>query len=613
MADTHRELAQLINHLDLLKDIEHRLVRDALRNGIAFDSNDHTRHIWELKRIGDKAITALRDSDFSDLANQDERSMLELHRRLNRTPMQTKIPVNPLYNLKQLFASLIVIDEIHKRLENDIETNPQAVSLAEHESHITILANTVQDLISNPRVPEWLEHAEKDSDLTFEDRANLKLMKRTYAHNVCLPAYLTEEINRSASYGARLHAQALKNEDHEAAYEQLSLSLNLARTAAKIKQQHLGLNSPYDALLDQYSPGWTTKDYDHLFNNLESFLKELTPQVLALQLMLPKPRRVKFDADADQLKVFCRDLISRIGYDPTRGSMEIGNAHPIASGSRNDARITARLNADHPLETVYAFMHEAGHAIYLQNTPARLQHEPVGQIMGMDIHESQSLIWEFVVGKSKGFNEHLSQSLKNSFGERREFETDNLYALATYLRPSLVRISSDTTEINYLQHIILRYRLEKDLIEGALEIEDLPKAWNQRCKETFGIAPSTPAESHLQDVHWMANMWGYFPSYAIGLAAATQMYDAAITAHPDLEQQFSKGNFSTLTRWLNENVHSNASLYSAPDLIRHATGRELDAQSLKDHLKRRYLDCDIPRAAYTVPQKKTLKSYICKR
>lgn len=495
-------------------------------------------------------------------------------------------------NLTKLFNRLSVLGGVQQRLYRDMQTVMAKGSAEEHDHQTAVLSEIAHAQFTDPKVGKWLEAAEADAGiLSSEEKTNLRLMRREHVHEASLSADLVKELKKAENEGERLHTAEKDGGDWNRVLPSFEKMLGLQRQQAAIKQKALGLKTPYDALLDVYSPGMTTADYDRLFDELEPFLKKLLPQVKAKQATEEPPAPLQGPFAPDKTEKLCREMIAKIGFDSNRGVVYFSDGHPESTGTPDDTRISGGADPGNFMAPLYDMMHETGHGIYDQNTPKSWRHQPAGHAMGMDVHESQSLVWEFVVGKSPEFAQHLSERAQEIFDRKDDpaLSAGNLLKLNTRVNDSLVRISLETSEVTYLLHIIMRYRLEKDMINGKLEPKDLPKAWDDMAEEMFGKKPKDNAEGCMQDVHWFCGLYGYFPSYALGYMGAVQLFGAAVKAHPEIPGEIEKGNFRPLQQFLTDNVHSKGSLLSAKELMRQATGAALGAAALKKHLADRYL------------------------
>jgi carboxypeptidase Taq len=262
--------------------------------------------------------------------------------------------------------------------------------------------------------------------------------------------------------------------------------------------------------------------------------------------------------------------------------------HPFCGGTPTDVRITTFYDEADAAKALLGVLHETGHALYERGLPAAYARQPVGEAAGMAAHESQSLIVEMQACRSDAFLRFLGGELRARFGcEATEVAPENLALLWRRVARGFIRVDAD--EITYPAHVILRFRLEKAMIEGALQVADLPSAWNDGLEKLLGIRPPNDAKGCLQDIHWHDGAFGYFPSYTLGAMAAAQLMKAARVAEPGLDDALAKGDMAPLLGWLRQNVHGQGSLLGFQDLLRAATGKPLDPQDFMDHLRARYL------------------------
>jgi carboxypeptidase Taq len=286
-------------------------------------------------------------------------------------------------------------------------------------------------------------------------------------------------------------------------------------------------------------------------------------------------------------KRFGLSMMRRLGFDFTQGRLD-ESIHPFCGGVPGDIRLTTRYNEEDFLSGFFGVMHETGHALYEMNLPQQWRNQPVGDARGMAVHESQSLLSEMQLTLSRDFLHFAAPLMREAFGVSGEAWTpENIYRLVTRVQPSLIRVDAD--EVTYPAHVILRYRLEKQLIAGTLAVSDLPEAWNESMRSLLGIVPDSDANGCMQDIHWPDGTFGYFPSYTLGAMIAAQLFDSAKKAIPGLAGQIQHGNFNELFNWLSKTIHSQGSLLSTPDLLKQATGKTLDASIYKSHLQNRYL------------------------
>ncbi len=450
---------------------------------------------------------------------------------------------------------------------------------------LAALRNLTHETLTNPEVGELIEKAKDESLSSPWQKANLGLMERFYRHETCLPASLVNQITlammRSQQAWRTLRAE---NNWHDFA-PLLENILLLTKESAQIRSEILNL-SPYDVLLDDFIPGIKQQNIDPIFSVLKKSLPDLIQQIIAKQKHRPHIA-IKGRFPAEQQKQIGLELMQAIGFDFNHGRLDVSH-HPFCGGDPEDVRITTRYNENEFITSAMAICHETGHALYEQNLPHDWLRQPVGRIHSMAMHESQSLLIEMQACRSREFMNFLSPLIIRTFGDDEAFSADNLYASYTTVKPDFIRVDAD--EVTYPLHVILRYELEKQLIAGDISVYDLPEAWDAAMKHYLGLSTKDDyKDGVMQDVHWPSGAFGYFPSYTLGSLTAAQMFASAKNAYPDILEELSHGNFTSLYKWLIENVHSKASSISFDQLMREATGESLDPNYFIAHIKQKYL------------------------
>lgn len=281
-------------------------------------------------------------------------------------------------------------------------------------------------------------------------------------------------------------------------------------------------------------------------------------------------------------------LMERIGFDFAYGRLDI-SAHPFCGGIPDDVRITTRYSENDFARSLMGVLHETGHALYQRGLPVEWRLQPVGRARGMAMHESQSLLLEMQVCRSRAFLTYAAPLIREAFGgDGPEWDTEALYRRQIRVRRGFIRVDAD--EVTYPAHVILRYRLERAMIAGDLGPSELTDAWAAAMREMVGVVPDNDREGCLQDIHWYDGNWGYFPTYTLGALIAAQLFEAAQRDLPDLMKAIAEGEFAPLLGWVRERVHSKGSLWSTGELVEAATGRPLETASFERHLRDRYLD-----------------------
>jgi carboxypeptidase Taq len=442
-------------------------------------------------------------------------------------------------------------------------------------------------LLGSPKVSRLIERAQA-SAATLEDwqLANLREMRRQRDHALATPNSLVSRLAK-ASARAELHWLEARRTNRYAEFApHFAEVLQLTRDRAALLGQHLGL-APYDALIDEFSPGIKAEDMDTLFKSLARRLPALVKEAIELQAAKPSlPITGKFPA-AKQ-RALCLEVMKAVGFPFDRGRVD-ESEHPFTEGMCGDIRITTRFEVNDPFQGLLGALHETGHAMYDMGLPKEWRDQPVGRNRGMALEESQSLFIEMLVVRSRPFLSYLKPVLEKHYGvSGPEWEVENLYRHLTRVQRSLVRADAD--ELTYPAHILLRYDLEKRLLSGELSVADLPEAWSESAQSRLGLRPTNDVEGCLQDVHWAVGQFGYFPAYALGALIAIQLWEKLRAARGGLDEEIARGQFEGLFTWLRERVHSSGAKLTIQDLVKEATDRPLSAAPALRYLEAKYLE-----------------------
>ena len=492
--------------------------------------------------------------------------------------------------LTTTFARLGALEDASGILGWDTQTQMPDGAADTRGEQLAVLSVLAHEILTDPRNAERFDAAESEAGLGEWERANLREMRRAYAHAAAVPADLVAAASRATTRCEMIWREARRDSDFAQLRPHLEEVLRLQRLVGEAKGTALGLD-PYDALLDGYDPGMRRARIDPIFAELRGVLPEIVAAVRERQasetppLPLPGPFPV-----AIQREIGLR-LMQAVGFDFTRGRLDV-SLHPFCGGATDDVRITTRYDEASATGALMGVLHETGHAIYEQGRPAAWRHQPVGRARGMSLHESQSLLVEMQACRSAEFCAYLAPTLRGAFdGVGPAWEAGNLHRLYTRVEPGFIRVDAD--EVTYPAHILLRYRLETAMIAGDLIVADLPGAFNDGMKELLGLTVSDDRHGCLQDIHWPGGSFGYFPTYTLGALAAAQLFRAACAAHPGIRPALAEGDFSQLRGWLREHVHSRASLMETDELLIAATGKPLGADDFLTHLRRRYLGAEM--------------------
>jgi carboxypeptidase Taq len=437
---------------------------------------------------------------------------------------------------------------------------------------------------TDPQLARELDRAEGEP-LSEPQRANLREMRREWRQSNALPEAL---VQRSYMTTARCeHAWRSQRPANDWAGFLVNFRdvLAVEREAAEALSQQFGL-SRYDALMDRFEPGMTSAKVDAVFGDVRRWLPGLIRDVIAKQSRETVVQPTGPYAVAAQRQL-CERVIRMLGFDFEAGRLDV-STHPFCGGVPEDVRMTTRFRDDEFLGSLMGTIHETGHGRYEQNRPRELLGQPVAESRSMAIHESQSLSFEMQLGSHPGFVAQLAPLVADALGAQPAFEARNLHRLITRVKPGLIRVDAD--EVTYPAHIILRYEIERPLIEGEIEAEDIPALWDAKMAELLGLdTRGNFKDGPLQDVHWPSGMLGYFPCYSLGAMYAAQWFAAMRRATPDLDARIARGDFAPVFDWLRANVWSQASLWTTDELVRRASGEPLNPAHFKAHLEARYL------------------------
>jgi carboxypeptidase Taq len=428
---------------------------------------------------------------------------------------------------------------------------------------------------SAPEVGEWLETAQAPDEV---GAAHLREIRRSYERAVKVPGDLAKKLAQVTSEAQGKWAQARADEDVAAFVPVLEEVVALKRHEAEALAADGEL---YDALVADYEHGTTSAEIAAIFDAMRPALVDLRARVLDR----PAPRGLEGKFDEEVQMKLARKLARAFGYDMDHGRVDKA-VHPFSSGSGLDVRITTRTSESDPFNCFYSTIHEVGHAAYEQNISRDYLLTPLGRGVSMGVHESQSRIYENQLGRSRAFTGWLFDQMKDSFGDFGIADADAFYAAVIKVHNGYIRSEAD--ELQYNLHVMLRFDLERALMQGDLEVKDLEAAWNDRFEADFGYAVDKPSNGCLQDVHWSVGLFGYFPTYSLGNVYAGCLHEALRQEVPDLDAQLAKGDTSAATGWLGQALQQHGGLRSPKDTIAEAAGMVPDHAPLLNYLEAKF-------------------------
>ncbi len=446
-------------------------------------------------------------------------------------------------------------------------------------SHALFTADTTARLLED--AAREVEGMPYDSD----EASLIRVVRQDYEDDIKLPTELVAEMTRVTALAHEAWAKARVENDFRAFQPALEHIIDLTIQVA----EHRGYKDhPYDALIGVYERGITTERVAEIFNEHKPGLVKLIADVKT------HADRVS-DAvlhqtfDIERQKDFGLKMVQAYGYDMTRGRQDPA-VHPFeTSFTRDDVRITTRFNHDWLNPALFGTMHEAGHAMYEQGVAPELDGTMLGGGTSLGIHESQSRMWENIVGRSRPFWSWALPQLQAVFPEQLgKVDLDTFYRAINHVGSSFIRVEAD--EATYNLHIMLRFEIETALVSGKLKPGDLPEEWNDRFEASFGIAPPTDTLGVLQDVHWSSGLIGYFPTYALGNLLSAQFYNRAVQDRPNIPGDIASGRFDSLRTWLNENIHRHGRKYTSDELTRRVTGEGIQSRDYLAYLQKKFTE-----------------------
>jgi len=489
--------------------------------------------------------------------------------------------------LIELSAEITDLSHINAVLGWDQQINMPPGGAEERGAQSAALGRIIHEKFTSDEVGQLIADLEEEvGDLNAEtDEARaVKVAKREYEKQTKVPLPLLMEFIQTTTMAHESWLEAKNKSD-------FSLFQPHLKKIVELRQQYAELFKPYDhvydPLLDDYEPGMKTAEVKEIFNKLR-------PQQVALLQAIaekepPDDSFIKQYYKEEYQEIIGRYVITRFGYDWNRGRLDIA-PHPFTTEfGYGDVRISTRYLKDDAGSALFSTMHEAGHAMYGQGVPEKYKRHPLGGAASLAIHESQSRLWENIIGRSKEFWSFFYPSLQMLFPQYlSDISVEEYYRGINKVEPSLIRVEAD--EATYNMHIMLRLEIEIGLMEGTMKVEDLPEIWNAKMQDYLGITPPDDAQGVLQDVHWSAGMIGYFPTYALGNLASVQLWDKLVEENPNVYDEIAQGKFDTILGWMREHVHQYGSKFEPQEIMLNATGSKITPEPYIAYLKKKYGD-----------------------
>jgi len=449
---------------------------------------------------------------------------------------------------------------------------------------LALLSGLVHRSRVDERIGDWLEAAEARDEHADDGAvaANLREIRRDFERSRRVPESLVREMAQTFSRAMEAWKDARERSDFAAFAPWLGRVIDLNRARAECLGD--GGAAMYDTLLEDYEPGASSARIEQLFGALRAELVPLIAEIRgAARRPDDSPHRLRVPVPAQQS--LNRAIAERLGYTADAGRLDT-STHPFCQTvGPGDTRITSRFTEDRFADAISSTMHEVGHALYEQGLPQK-EHwgQPLARAASFAMHESQSRLWENMVGRSRAFWEWATPLAREAFGTAGSSLTvGSIHGAVNLVEPTLIRVDAD--EATYNLHIMLRFDLERALLTGDLAVDDLPVAWSERMSSDLGVEVPDDRRGCLQDVHWSMGAIGYFPTYTLGTLYAAQLWDAVLRDMPDVEDGFRAGEFSPLLGWLREHVHAHGMRYPAEELCERVTGRPVGHEPLMRYLR----------------------------
>jgi carboxypeptidase Taq len=487
----------------------------------------------------------------------------------------------PYQKLRSRAREIALIDGAGHLLAWDQETYMPSKALEFRADQMAHLSGWTHRLFTASEVGDWIKACEDHGYLvTSKEAANVREWRRSYDRATKLPTDLVEEFERARALARNAWVEARRQSSFRLFEPHLQHILELSRQMA----EHRGYQEArYDALLEEYEPGARASQLRPLFAELRAAIVKFLPTACERS---SKIRLLEGDYPIAAQQAFNREVAEAIGFDFDAGRIDT-TTHPFCSGmGPNDCRLTTRYNPRDFTQSLYGILHEAGHGLYDQGLAKEDYGTPAGSAASLGIHESQSRLWENHVGRSSVFWEHWHPAACRHFPNLKNLSPEEITRAVNRVCPSFIRVEAD--EVTYDLHIVLRFELELKLMDGELQVGDVPAAWNEQFEKIFALKVPDDAHGCLQDIHWSLGSLGYFPTYTLGNLNASQLFRGATLDHPRLKEELKAGQCTTLLKWLRENVHQHGHRHSPQKLMEIATGEPTQSKYHLEYLQSKF-------------------------
>jgi carboxypeptidase Taq len=500
--------------------------------------------------------------------------------------------INSIY--KQLLAKTqdqIVLQTVQGIIHWDMETMMPPGAVEQRSQQLALLSRINHKIATDPEIGKLLNMIQSKPDhdtLNQEEKRNIYLINKSYIEQTSLPEKLVADLAKQEAITVNVWKKAKAQKDFNIFKPDLKKLFGLSKQAAEILMKAKETKTPYDAAIDNFEPKMTADHITTTFNQLQQGLKQLISRIQASEdgsdvVVLHQPVPVENQRQIAKL------LTQKLGYDvdssSARGRID-ETEHPFTTGYYDDVRITTHYHVDSYASSIFSVLHETGHALYEQNLNPKWKYQPMGSSCSYGVHESQSRLYENMIGRSREFWINLMPELKKTVSNLADIELEQFMHAINKVETSKIRIEAD--EVTYNLHVIIRFEIERDLFADRITVDELPEVWNQKYADYLNVEVENDSEGVMQDTHWASGYFGYFPSYTLGNIYSGQIAAAITKDYPNWRSQLLQGKLQNVKDWLTRNIYNRGNLYDPEELIKKATRKNLDSKPYLQYLNEKY-------------------------
>ena len=500
--------------------------------------------------------------------------------------------INSIY--KQLLAKTqdqIVLQTAEGIIHWDMETMMPPGAVEQRSQQLALLSRIHHKMATDPEIGRLLNTVQSNPEyetLSQVEKRNIYLIKKSYREQTSLPEELVADLAKQEAITVNVWKKAKVQKNFKLFKPDLEKLFGLSKQAAEILMKVKGTKTSYDAAIDSFEPKMTADQIATTFNQLQRGLKQLIGRIQSSSDR-PDVAILHQPVPAENQRQIAKLLTQTLGYDIASSSAHgriDETEHPFTTGYYDDVRITTHYHIDSYASSIFSVLHETGHALYEQNLNPKWKYQPIGSTCSYGVHESQSRLYENIIGRSKEFWTNFMPKLKKTVPNLANVELDQFMHAINKVETSKIRIEAD--EVTYNLHVIIRFEIERDLFADKITVNELPEVWNQKYSDYLDVKVENDSEGVLQDTHWASGYYGYFPSYTLGNIYSGQIAAAITEDHPNWRSQLSQGKFKSVKDWLAKNIHSQGNLYDPEELVKKATQRSIDSKPYLQYLNEKY-------------------------